>query len=71
LSSGKASEASAAISYAPRPDATPEAELFTLANVYKFVLNCHSKKEATRPGGPDDGTKSKEDSANAIIPKRS
>ena len=42
------------IAYAPRPDATPEAEIATLAAVYKFVLDCHAKKEATRPGSPDD-----------------
>ena len=42
------------IAYAPRPDATPEAEIATLAAVYRFVLDCHAKKEATRPGSPDD-----------------
>jgi hypothetical protein len=36
-----------------------------LANIYKFVLACHEKKEATWPGSPDDGTKIKEDSASA------
>jgi hypothetical protein len=52
------------IAYAQRPDALPDAELSTLAAIYRFVLDCHAKKEATRPGSPDDGTKVKEDSAN-------
>jgi hypothetical protein len=42
------------IAYAARPDADPQAELSALANIYKFVLDCHTKKEATRPGSPDD-----------------
>jgi hypothetical protein len=53
--------------YFPLPDITPEAELTTLANIYKFVLDCHAKKEAARPGDPDDGTKVKGDSADAPI----
>ena len=43
----------ASIAYAPRLDATPQAELTALASVYRFVLDCHEKK-ATCPGGPDD-----------------
>ena len=50
------------IAYATRPDASPQAELSTLANVYKFVLDCHAKKEATRPGSPDDAKEIKDDS---------
>jgi hypothetical protein len=42
------------ISYSARPDATPEAELSTLVNVYKFVLDCHAKKEAAPESRPDD-----------------
>jgi hypothetical protein len=49
--------------YASHGDALPEAEVATLAHIYKFVLDCHAKKEATRPGSPEDGTKVKEDSA--------
>jgi hypothetical protein len=30
----------------PRPDVTPEAELNVLANVYRFILDCHAKKLA-------------------------
>jgi hypothetical protein len=59
------------IAYAPRPDATPEGELNALANIYRFVLDSHVKKEATRPGSPDDAKGSKHDRARDIIPKRS
>ena len=52
------------ITYAPRPDATAEAEIGALANVYKFLMDCRARKEATRPGSPDDGIKVKEDSAD-------
>jgi hypothetical protein len=42
-------------SYAPRSDATPDTELSTLANVYKFVLDCRANKEAApRQSRPDD-----------------
>jgi hypothetical protein len=59
---------SARIAYSQRPDATPEAEAGALANVYKFVLDSHARKEATRPGSPDDATKgSKCDRARTII----
>ena len=53
-----------AVSYKPRSDTTPESELATLAAVYRFIINCHARKEATPTSRPDDGTKVKEDSAN-------
>jgi hypothetical protein len=34
------------IIYAPCPDTTPEAEISALASAYKFVLDCHAKKNA-------------------------
>jgi hypothetical protein len=37
------------ITYAPRLDTTPEAEVSALAAVYKFVINCHVQKK----GGPE------------------
>ncbi len=58
------------ITYTSRPDATPEAELNVLANVYRFILDCHAKKLATEPASePDgrDGTTVQGDSANAQI----
>jgi hypothetical protein len=30
----------------------------TRARAWAFVFDCYRKKEATRPGGPNDGTKS-------------
>jgi hypothetical protein len=33
------------ISYVPRTDVTPGGELNALAVVYKFVVDCHTKKE--------------------------
>ncbi len=38
--------------YIPRPDATPEAELNALANVYRFVLG---KAHRHAPGVSDTG----------------
>jgi hypothetical protein len=54
---------SAHISYTQRSsDATPEGEVAALANVYRFLLDCHERKEATCPGSPDDAKEIKNDS---------
>jgi hypothetical protein len=62
------------ITYVQRPDATPEAELSVLANVYRFILDCHAKKLAAEPApepdGRNDGTKLQGDSADAQIISR-
>jgi hypothetical protein len=61
------------MTYTPRPDATPEAEVNVLANVYRFILDCLAKKEAAEPAPePDgrDGTKLQGDSADAQIISR-
>ena len=42
------------VSYIPRPNATPEAELSALAAAYRFILDSKKKKEGSRPGAPDD-----------------
>ena len=55
------------IVYRARDDATPEAEVSALVNVLKFVFDCHSKREATCPGSPDDAKGSKSDRARPII----
>ncbi len=34
------------ITYATRPDSTPEAEISALGNVYRYILDCHAKKNA-------------------------
>jgi len=48
------------ISYASRPDATPESELDALADVYAFVLEARTKKRAAVPSGPENGVKEDE-----------
>ena len=42
------------ITYTSRPDVTPEAELNVLANVYRFILDCHAKKIAAEPDSCND-----------------
>jgi hypothetical protein len=51
--------------YTPRPDATPEAELSTLANVYRFVLDSANKNAAgvVSTNGGDAKERSKDDSS--------
>ncbi len=34
------------VQYVPREDVTPETELSALGNVYRFILDCHAKKNA-------------------------
>jgi hypothetical protein len=61
------------LTYTLRPDVTPDAELNVLANVYRFILDCHAKKMAAEPAPePDgrDGTKLQGDSADAQIISR-
>jgi hypothetical protein len=63
----------ASVLYEPRSDTTPEAELNALANVYRFILDCHAKKMAAEPAPePDgrDGTKLQGDSADAQVISR-
>jgi hypothetical protein len=46
-----------AISYVPRGDATPEAELNTLAGIYALALQRHREKHEDVPDRrPDDAT---------------
>lgn len=45
------------ITYTPRPDVTPDAELNVLANVYRFILDCHAKKIAAEPDSCNDAAK--------------
>jgi hypothetical protein len=57
------------ITYTSRPDATPEAESNVLANVYRFILDCHAKKK----GGPaktalDDRKGLEDDPATTRVP---
>lgn len=47
------------ITYVPRDTATPQTEISALTDAYRFILDS-AKKEATRPGGPDDPRKDKD-----------
>jgi hypothetical protein len=59
------------ISYAPRTDATPEAELSALVNIYRFVLDCQAKKKAGgSDAGEDDAERDLSDSARTLIPDK-
>lgn len=49
-------------SYAPRTDATPEAESSALAQIYRLVIDAAHKKEGSRPGAPNAAKGSKHDS---------
>jgi hypothetical protein len=53
--------------YRPREDASAEAELSALVNVYRLVLNCHAKKEAAPESRPDDARGSKHDRVKTSI----
>jgi hypothetical protein len=49
------------VTYTPRPDATPEAEVSTLANVYRLLLDSAAKNAAgvTSTNGDDAERKTK------------
>jgi hypothetical protein len=42
------------IAYVPHAIATPEDEVAALASVYRYILDCHAKKEAALESRPDD-----------------
>ena len=49
------------VTYVTRPDSVVESEFAALAVCYRYILDCKTKKEAARPGDPDDGEESKND----------
>jgi hypothetical protein len=54
------------IAYAPRPDATPEAEIATLAACYRIILDSQSQWDRhLDKDDPNDGTGTKGVSTNA------
>jgi len=57
------------ITYVPRHDTGPQPEQAALANVYRFIIASHARKEATRPGSPEAGKEIDERSGKSIIPK--
>jgi hypothetical protein len=54
------------ITYTPRPDATPEAELSALASVYRFIIDSHANTNAAGVSSTngDDAERSLSDSAS-------
>ena len=52
------------ITYAPRPDATAEAELGALAAIFKLCISSHERKEAAAESRPDDAERNLNDSAS-------
>ena len=52
------------ISYSGSLDTSPETEATVLCPVYKFVLDCHAKKEAAPESRPDDAERNLSDSAS-------
>jgi hypothetical protein len=64
---------SARITYSERPDVTPETETAVLGAVYRFIIDCHAKKNAatvTSSDGDDPERRSDEIRAEASIPER-
>jgi hypothetical protein len=53
---------SPSITYAQRPDGTPETEISGLAAVYRIVLNAKQRDRLPDKSGPDDAKGSKHDS---------
>jgi hypothetical protein len=50
---------SARITINATPGITPQQARDTRARAWRYVFDCHAKKKATRPGGPDDGKETK------------
>jgi hypothetical protein len=59
------------ISYATRLDASQEAEATALCAVYKFVLNCHARKEAAPESRPEARKENPNASGKPSIPRAS
>ncbi len=59
--------ASSRITYAVRPDTTPETEAAALAAVYRFLLDQHAKKKAAPTSGPDARKEISNDSGKSIL----
>ena len=53
------------ITYAPRPDATPEAEVSALAAVYRIVLSAKKRGRLPDKSGPDDAKERSKDDSSA------
>jgi hypothetical protein len=58
---------SAHITYSQRPEASAKNEFTALANIYRFILDCHAKKEAPPESRPDAGKETNEQSGKISI----
>ena len=56
------------IHYSQRPDTATEAESPALAAVYRFIIDCHAKKEVAFGGRPNDVRNTKEVSDVGLRP---
>ena len=57
------------VRYTPRPDSTLEGELRALANVYRFILDCHAKKkDGSAKTALDDRKGLEDDPATTRVP---
>ena len=56
--------------YAPRPDATPEAEVSALSACYAFILQQQREKQEGGPATAPDARKESNGSGKAIIQKQ-
>jgi hypothetical protein len=54
-----------AITYAPRSDATPEAEVSALADVYRIALGAKQRDRLLDKGGPEDAKERSKDDSSA------
>jgi len=59
----------ASVVYEPRSDTTPEAELDVLANVYRFILDCHAKKKDVEPAPEPDSCITTQIDSGALVLK--
>jgi len=57
------------ITYAPRTDASPEAERAALVAVLRYVLDCHQEKQAGAVGTGDEAKGVKYASPDPRIPR--
>ena len=61
MSRAKAMSDSARIICRPRTDITPEEAQAARIAALRFALDCHARKKAALPGGPDDEEEPKND----------
>ena len=52
------------ITYTLRNDTSAEVEAAALSSVYRFVLDCHTQKEAAPESRPEDAERNRSDSAS-------